>query len=64
MHHETFPLDKEMQQEIEQIEIDNDFNHTKTQAQEILERYSHISEIMKTRVSTPDPTANKKDQKN
>jgi ferrous iron transport protein B len=60
MHHETFPLDKEMQQEIEQIEIDNDFNHTKTQAQEILERYSHISEIMKTRVSTPDPTAKKK----
>mgnify|MGYP000725206775 FL=1 len=60
MHHEAFPLDKEMQQEIEQIEIDNDFNHTKTQAQEILERYSHISEIMKTRVSTPDPTANKK----
>ena len=60
MHHEAFPLDKEMQQEIEQIEIDNDFNHTKTQAQEILERYSHISEIMKTRVTTPDPTANKK----
>ena len=60
MHHETFPLDKDMQQEIEQIEIDNDFNHTKTQAQEILERYSHISEIMKTRVTTPDPTANKK----
>ena len=28
--------------------------------QEIIERYSHISEIMKTRVSTPDPTANKK----
>jgi ferrous iron transport protein B len=60
MHHETFPLDKEMQQEIQQIEIDNDFNHTKTQAQEILERYSHISEIMKTRVTTPDPRANKK----
>ena len=60
MHHEAFPLDKEMQQEIEQIEIDNDFNHTKTQAQEILERYSHISEIMKTRVTTPDPSANKK----
>ena len=60
MHHETFPLDKEMQQEIQQIEIDNDFNPTKTQAQEILERYSHISEIMKTRVTAPDPTANKK----
>ena len=60
MHHEAFPLDQEMQQEIEQIEIENNFNPTKTQAQEILERYSHISEIMKTRVTTPDPTAKKK----
>ena len=34
MHHEAFPLDKEMQEKIEQIEIDNNFNHTKTQAQE------------------------------
>jgi len=60
MHHEAFPLDKEMQEQIEQIEIENNFNPTKTQAQEILERYSHISEIMKTRVTTPDPTAKKK----
>jgi len=60
MHHEAFPLDKEMQQEIDQIEIDNDFNPTKTQAQEILQRYSHIQEIMKSRVVAPDPTAKKK----
>ena len=60
MHHEAFPLEDEMQQTIEQIEIDHNFNHTKTQAQEILQRYSHIQEIMKNRVVEPDPTAKKK----
>ena len=60
MHHQTFPLEKEMQDQIEQIEMENDFNHTKTQAQEILQRYSHIQEIMKNRVVSPDPTAKKK----
>ncbi len=60
MHHEAFPLENEMQQNIDQIEIDNDFNHTKTQAQEILERYGRIQEIMKKRVVEPDPTAKKK----
>lgn len=60
MHHETFPLEKEMQDTIEQIEIKHDFNHTKTQAKEILERYQHINDIMKARVTEPDPTAKKK----
>jgi ferrous iron transport protein B len=60
MHHEAFPLEEEMQNRIEQIEIDNQFNHTKTQAQEILQRYGHIQEIMKNRVTEPDPTAKKK----
>ena len=65
MHHEAFPLEEEMQQTIEQIEIDHNFNHTKTQAQEILQRYSRIQEIMKNRVVEPDPTAKKKrSQKN
>jgi ferrous iron transport protein B len=60
MHHEAFPLEQEMQDSIEQIEIDNQFNPTKTQAQEILQRYHHIQEIMKARVSEPDPAAKKK----
>ena len=60
MHHETFPLDAEMQETIEQIEIDNNFNHTKTQAQEILQRYSRIQQIMKRNVTEPDPSAKKK----
>jgi len=60
MHHETFPLEKEMQDKIAQIEIDHQFNHTKTQAQEILQRYGHIQEIMKAHVKAPDPGAKKK----
>jgi ferrous iron transport protein B len=60
MHHKAFPLEKELQDKIEGIEIDNHFNHTKTQAQEILQRFSHIQEIMKNRVTEPDPTAKKK----
>ena len=60
MHHETFPLDQEMQENIEQIELENDFNHTKTQAQEILQRYQRIQELMKKWVTEPDPTAKKK----
>jgi ferrous iron transport protein B len=60
MHHETFPLDAEMQETIENIEIKHNFNHTKTQAAEILERYTRIQQIMKRRVTEPDPTAKKK----
>jgi ferrous iron transport protein B len=60
MHHNAFPLEEEMQKRIEQIEIDNQFNHTKTQAQEILQRYGQIQEIMKKRVTEPDPSAKKK----
>ncbi len=60
MHHEAFPLEQEMQENIEQIEIAQNFNHTKTQAQEILQRYSHIQDIMKANVTEPDPSAKKK----
>jgi ferrous iron transport protein B len=60
MHHEAFPLDQEMQETIEQIEIEHDFNHTKTQAQEILQRYHRIQQLMKKHVTEPDPHAKKK----
>jgi len=60
MHHETFPLEAEMQENIEQIEVKNHFNPTKTQAQEILQRYSRIQQIMKRNVTEPDPGAKKK----
>ena len=60
MHHETFPLEAEMQETIENIEIKHNFNHTKTQAAEILQRYTRIQQIMKRRVTEPDPTEKKK----
>ena len=60
MHHETFPLEAEMQETIEKIEIKHNFNHTKTQAAEILQRYTRIQQIMKRRVTEPDPTEKKK----
>ena len=60
MHHETFPLEAEMQETIEKIEVKHNFNHTKTQAAEILQRYTRIQQIMKRRVTEPDPTAKKK----
>ena len=60
MHHDTFPLEAEMQETIEKIEIKHNFNHTKTQAAEILQRYTRIQQIMKRRVTEPDPTAKKK----
>ncbi len=60
MHHEAFPLETEMQETIEKIEMKHQFNHTKTQAEEILQRYTRIQQIMKKRVTEPDPTAKKK----
>ena len=40
---------------IEEIELKNNFNPTKTQAEEILQRYSRIRHIMQQAVSEPDP---------
>jgi ferrous iron transport protein B len=55
MNHESFDLNNEMQDTIENIERRNNFNPTKTQAEEILQRYSHIKRIMQVAVSEPDP---------
>ena len=44
-----------MQQTIEQIEQKNNFNPTKTQAEEILLRYGRIREIMQQSVVEPGP---------
>jgi len=53
--HENFTLAQDTQDKIEQIEIDNHFNPTKTQAEEILLRYQRIRQIMHTAVVEPDP---------
>ena len=55
INHEHFELNAPMQETIENIEIRNQFNPTKTQAEEILQRYSRIRQIMQQAVSEPDP---------
>ncbi len=59
INHENFQLSDEMQESIENIEIKNKFNPTKTQAEEILQRYSRIKQIMQQVVSEPDPLQKK-----
>lgn len=59
INHENFPFDQTTQDAIEQIEIDNKFNPTKTQAEEILERYQHIKQIMNNNVIEPNPEEKK-----
>ena len=55
INHGHFLLKDGMQQTIEQIEIDNKFNPTKTQAEEIVKRYGHIKHIMQQTVVEADP---------
>lgn len=55
INHEHFLLDDGMQEKIEQIEIDNTFNPTKTQAEEIVKRYGRIKHIMQQTVVEADP---------
>ncbi|MDE3235061.1 MAG: ferrous iron transport protein B [Bacteroidota bacterium] len=59
INHEHFPLDAVMQNRIEQIEIDNKFNPTKTQAEEVMQRYQRIKQIMQQNVVEPDPLEKK-----
>ena len=55
INHESFDLNNEMQDTIENIERRHNFNPTKTQAEEILQRYTRIKNIMQLAVSEPDP---------
>jgi len=55
MNHESFDFNSETQDAIENIESKHSFNHTKTQAEEILQRYGRIKRIMQVAVSEPDP---------
>lgn len=55
INHESFRLDDHLQQKIESIEEAHAFNHTKVQAEEIVQRYQRISHIMKQSVSEPSP---------
>ncbi len=55
INHEHFSLSDIMQHDIEQAEIDNHFNPTKTQAEEIMQRYGRIKHIMQQTVVEEDP---------
>ncbi|UAY52125.1 ferrous iron transport protein B [Ferruginibacter albus] len=55
INHENFELATSLQDQIEQIEIDNKFNPTKTQADEIIMRYNRIKHIMQQTVVETDP---------
>ena len=55
INHEHFLLDPGEQREVEQIEQAEKFNPTRTQAEEIMQRYARIKVIMKQHVGEPDP---------
>lgn len=60
INHEEFELDSRLQTTIEGIEERHGFNHTKTQAAEILQRYQRIKQIMQASVTEPDPKEQKR----
>ena len=55
INHEHFLLNNELQQAVEQVEIDNKFNPTKTQAEEIVQRFGRIKHVMQQTVVETDP---------
>lgn len=59
INHENFPLTAEVQEKIESIEAANNFNPTRLQAEEIMQRYSRIRQIMHQSVVEEDPLQQK-----
>ncbi len=55
INHESFLLEPTIQEAIENIETETNFNPTKTQAEEILQRYGKIKTIMQQTVVETDP---------
>lgn len=55
INHESFSLSATEQKQVEAIEADHFFNPTKTQAEEIVQRYSRIRHIMQQTVVEADP---------
>src|SRR4051794_30858707 len=59
INHEHFPLTGEIQEKIENIERRNHFNPTRLQAEEIMQRYGRIRQIMHQSVVESDPLEQK-----
>ena len=55
INHESFGFSKDLHHRIESIEEVNQFNHTRVQAEEILQRYNRIRQVMQQTISEPDP---------
>lgn len=55
INHENFDFENTLQDKIENIEKETNFNHTKVQTEEILKRYGKIKTIMKQTVVEADP---------
>jgi ferrous iron transport protein B len=55
INHEHFALEPAVHDQIESIESKYNFNHTRTQANEIMNRYAHIKTIMHHTVVEADP---------
>jgi ferrous iron transport protein B len=55
INHEHFSFDAATQDKIENIEVANAFNPTKTQAEEIIQRYKRIRQVMLNTVVEADP---------
>jgi ferrous iron transport protein B len=59
INHESFQFSREVHRRIESIEEENQFNHTRVQAEEILQRYTRIRQVMQQTVTEPDPLQKK-----
>jgi ferrous iron transport protein B len=59
INHENFPLSPQLQDNIESIEEANHFNPTRLQAEEIMQRYGRIRQIMQQSVVENDPLQQK-----
>lgn len=59
INHEHFPLSPHVQDKIERIEEKHRFNHTRIQAEEIMQRYQRIKQIMNQSVVEQDPLQQK-----
>ena len=59
INHEHFNLPATINDVIEKAETDNNFNASKTQAEEIVQRYARIKQVMQQNVVEPDPLQRK-----
>jgi ferrous iron transport protein B len=55
INNEQFSFNEKQKKNIEKIKIENNFNATKTQAEEIMQRYTRIKQIMQQTVVESDP---------